>query len=513
MAIFVIPCLALATRHQPAGSTEPVRIAAASLSLTRPATVAKGMEFTIDLNLVTPSNLLGVSFDLAFTTSLVDWKKTDTTGNPFGNGVLYFGKVDETKGLVSLAYARPGPARGVDVGGRLVRLKFFTTLLAAVNKYVVFEVKNLTAIDSSGASVSFPATLDSSKVVMGTVVWPGDTDSSGVVTQADLLPIALYWSLTGPSKRADTTTTWTAKPTATWTPSRAAYADANGDSVINQTDVLAIGLNWGKIATAGLFSIRPTPVKSQEVSAVAGGTPALRPVGPNSTTSNGEFNVDIVIGDQANQVFNLFGISYVLDFSTSKNVIQVLDVSQGTFLGSDIIFFPYIDSKAGTVSLGITRKSGQNGVTGNGTVAQIRFKTVNANSTVMFQTRDIAAISPVGSTIQVSPANSSTLVSVQETAEIPTQFSLLQNYPNPFNPNTTIRYQVPKSSYVSIQIYNELGQIVATLVDEKKEAGAYQVQWNASVPTGMYLCRLQARDASSGTVRGFVETKKMILLR
>jgi hypothetical protein len=88
---------------------------------------------------------------------------------------------------------------------------------------------------------------------------------------------------------------------------------------------------------------------------------------------------------------------------------------------------------------------------------------------------------------------------------VPLVFALEQNYPNPFNPSTTIAYELPKSAFVSLRIYSTLGQLVATLVDGQKEAGYHHVQWNPDVPSGTYFCRLQAG--------GFIETKKMILLR
>ena len=89
---------------------------------------------------------------------------------------------------------------------------------------------------------------------------------------------------------------------------------------------------------------------------------------------------------------------------------------------------------------------------------------------------------------------------------VPQAFGVKQNYPNPFNPSTTIRYELPKPAIVSLKIYSTLGQLLATLEDAKKEAGYYQVQWNASnVPSGIYFYRLQAGE--------YTEAKKMILLR
>jgi hypothetical protein len=88
---------------------------------------------------------------------------------------------------------------------------------------------------------------------------------------------------------------------------------------------------------------------------------------------------------------------------------------------------------------------------------------------------------------------------------IPRVYALMQNFPNPFNPTTTIRYEVPKAGKISLKIFNTLGQLVATLADEHKETGYYQVLWNANVASGIYFYRLQAGE--------FVGTKKMILLR
>ena len=89
---------------------------------------------------------------------------------------------------------------------------------------------------------------------------------------------------------------------------------------------------------------------------------------------------------------------------------------------------------------------------------------------------------------------------------VPTEFVLYQNYPNPFNPNTKISWQSPVGSHQTLKIYNLLGSEVATLVDEYKPAGTYEVEFNAAKYTsGVYFYRLQAGS--------FAETKKMILIK
>jgi len=93
-----------------------------------------------------------------------------------------------------------------------------------------------------------------------------------------------------------------------------------------------------------------------------------------------------------------------------------------------------------------------------------------------------------------------------EAISTPKVFTLKQNYPNPFNPSTTIKYEIPKLSFVTIKIYDVLGNEVAALVNEEKPVGTYELNWNAAnLPSGVYFYRLQAGN--------FVETKKMILLK
>ena len=96
--------------------------------------------------------------------------------------------------------------------------------------------------------------------------------------------------------------------------------------------------------------------------------------------------------------------------------------------------------------------------------------------------------------------------SLGQSKEPPTQYALTQNYPNPFNPSTVISYQLPTGGYVTLKLYNTLGQEVATLVDGIQDAGFKSVTFDASqLPSGVYFYRLQA-----GAI---VQNRKMLLVK
>lgn len=95
---------------------------------------------------------------------------------------------------------------------------------------------------------------------------------------------------------------------------------------------------------------------------------------------------------------------------------------------------------------------------------------------------------------------------IEATANVPSAFKLNQNYPNPFNPSTSIKFNLPKASFVNLTIYNVLGAQVATLVNEKLEPGTYTKNFNANnLSSGVYFYRLTAGN--------IVITKKMSLLK
>ncbi|MBZ0199056.1 MAG: T9SS type A sorting domain-containing protein, partial [Ignavibacteriaceae bacterium] len=93
----------------------------------------------------------------------------------------------------------------------------------------------------------------------------------------------------------------------------------------------------------------------------------------------------------------------------------------------------------------------------------------------------------------------------------PTEYKLMQNYPNPFNPETNISFSLPHSGFVSVDVYNCVGEKAVNLISGNINAGTHNIKWNGkddagnSMPSGIYLLKLSCNS--------FSETKKMMLLR
>jgi len=134
-----------------------------------------------------------------------------------------------------------------------------------------------------------------------------------------------------------------------------------------------------------------------------------------------------------------------------------------------------------------------------------------------------------GTILRISYASVPTAVVDAPGASVPIEFALSQNYPNPFNGETNFELRVPasqagiaKSGLISLKVYDILGREVAILVNEAMSPGSYRIRWNSTgLSSGVYFCRLQSGDASTGSTgspqassaRGLVQMRKVLLLK
>ncbi len=131
-----------------------------------------------------------------------------------------------------------------------------------------------------------------------------------------------------------------------------------------------------------------------------------------------------------------------------------------------------------------------------------------------------AATELLGGSIMIRSSGPGALADRQfgEERQIPTEYALYQNYPNPFNPTTTIRFDLPQPSTVTLTVYGTLGQEIAKVIDGALMDAGYQqvVLDGANLPTGIYFYRLVATlvDGESGEPGSILEeTKKMMLVK
>jgi len=106
----------------------------------------------------------------------------------------------------------------------------------------------------------------------------------------------------------------------------------------------------------------------------------------------------------------------------------------------------------------------------------------------------------------ISVFNEDGVTSVREEHQLPNAFELQQNFPNPFNPSTSIQYAISSRQFVSLKVYDVLGNEIATLINEEKPAGSYEAEFDANgLSSGVYFYKLTAGD--------FIMAKKMILTK
>ena len=122
----------------------------------------------------------------------------------------------------------------------------------------------------------------------------------------------------------------------------------------------------------------------------------------------------------------------------------------------------------------------------------------------------LESISLDGQTESYGPIAVSFLGDV-ESKVVPKKFDLFANYPNPFNPSTMIRFEVPATAHVKIRLYDVTGRLVRTLLDETRDAGTFEVEWDGRngvgdcVPAGLYFCKMTAGD--------FTGVQRMLLVK
>ena len=426
-------------------------------------------------------------------------------GDFIGTDVVFYSSV--TSGKVSIGISRKSGQGGVSGSGAVARIKFKSENTTATGTAVQFSFSTISANDPSGATISLtPNSLTVN--FSGIVVWPGDTNDDHLVNQADVLPLGLFWGSTGPA-RPGASVAWTGQQASSWSPENATYADANGDGIINQADVLPIGLHWGKHHS--LMAATPNADLSDKLNKFSSAA-TLKINLTGDTSPNGICYIELVAEDVA----DLFGISFEMTFS-SASFVESLTEESGSWLGNDIVSIVNINISTGIVGYGMSRKAGQGGISGTGVIARLKVKLKDiASVETLLLLQNVLANNASGAPITFSVVNQSiTEVELVHQGGIPNTFVLNQNYPNPFNPETSIEYNLPQPAEVMLSVFDINGKEVRQLLHETKTAGSHSTLWDARdiygqfVASGTYFYRIEITSQNNS----FVDVKKMIFMK
>jgi len=464
-----------------------------------------GTEFTVEVTVGAVQKLFGASFELRYPNpalvKIVAPAGNNVTAGPFlGSDVIFFANIDTTAGKIGVGISRKFGQTAVSGSGILARLKFFSPLAMPNNTSVTFSLHDVAANDSLGNSISLAAS-DSTMQLLGLLVYPGDTNNDKIVNQADVLPIGLYFNKTGPV-RTNASLAFTGQMAFPWTaPEASTFADANGNGIVNQADVLVLGLNWAKTHTSTVREITPAVLSKSAPLEL-------------STTISGERRIgeDFYVEVRAEGADDLFGAAFEIFYSGAG--VEPLAVETAEWLGPDILFLPNIDQRAGKISVGLTRKAGQGGVTGSGALARIKMRATRREQKAEFSLQNAVANNSAGHLLQVRISGPSIAASVSDN-NLPTTFALHPSLPNPLRLSahaaTMIPYDLPEAAPTRVEIYDLLGQQVRTLVNRQETAGRHVVPWNGrdeqgrAVAAGIFIYQLR--------VGHFSQSRKLVLLQ
>ncbi len=343
-------------------------------------------------------------------------------------------------------------------------------------------------------SVMHTITVDSS------CVWPGDANADKVVDNKDILAIGLAYADTG-TARIDTSTLWKAHLVKNWSNNFSSgqnykHADSDGSGIVSYNDTLAVTRNYTK-----------THAKKQQINRGKSGDPVLKIDIQNDSLKAGDTLVAYIqLGENALPAKDVYGIAFSIDYNRDLFSAPVVDFS-GSWFGNNILSY---SNTTNGLDIALTRTDKKN-ITGSGRIATVKMivqKDVQARQEIKLEITDNLLISANEKVIEVFAIDDS----VQTYKEPNSIYNSAKKeplevkvYPNPFNTQTIVEYTLPSAGNVSVSLSDISGRIFLLQQPMQKPFGIHQFVLDANklvLKSGLYILRIE--------INGIPEFRKLV---
>lgn len=368
--------------------------------------------------------------------------------------------------------------------GVLTNLELPATINNQLQVYIRWVMTSNVSV--SGATVAVTGTSRMDDVIITGVnpaaarvmVYPGDANNDGMVNADDVLALAAYWQSRGPES-IYSSITFAPREAEEWIPAAATYADTDGNGVINQKDLLPIGLNFGSTVAKMIHQ----PVVNQLI------VPAMQ---------QGEV-IEILI--RADQPQELRGIAFALTLDgveADEWSITALKPAEWGKLSTSLLEF---DLKRENVYEAAISFRGRRHLAETRDLATFTLRAESSwvhDGVISLNRVTLSNAETVSKPVIQASLVTQTGVTIEEPGtELPKQTRLLPNYPNPFNPTTIITFELATAGDVQLEVFDMIGRRVATLLNTPSAAGKHEVRFDASeLSSGVYVYRLSTGGES-----------------
>jgi hypothetical protein len=451
--------------------------------------------------------LYGVGFEIHYDPAVLSTTPDSISlGSAFADGqtVRLEPQVDVHNGVVAIGLSRERGSAGLDGVVSVVGIRF-DLLPTSGTGTTALGVRNVLAVDSTGAEIRLDPVNTSILIIPPLRVWPGLVNRNLSVEAADVLSIGDCFGLSGPSRPGGADVSWEARDVLPWafdeedisctlnSTEDPASVDTNGDGFIDQNDVEAVDVNYG-------LGLAPVAAKSSGAASIASLT---LPPGSQGTRYQVAVRLDVPAS-------GLFGAAAGLRVPVDS--VGFVGAAGGALIDEgELLNFAKFLPESGFVDAASTRLRGSEGVEGPGEVLVVELEATRDLPDSFEITLESLIVSRQGVGPEPAAPGDAVLVEATSTAiealdEIPADVTLLNAYPNPFQARSRIGYSIPEPLDVNLSVFDMLGRLVAVLTNEQHAPGRHDVAFDGNgLPSGVYVVRLEA--GSTVLVRTMILTR------